>query len=188
MHAAGVTGLCLVLGGCVFVNVEEDKNPGAVVYHGTETLEYAWAVANPDKRDCLLTWKVLGHRSSREGGCPNCEWVLDMELIYKKLDSEDNGTCEDLGLKEDLTWTYGYNPDHYGAEAILLYDPEEEKWITWLTENKSSDVIEWDEDEGIFSYSGGFHSVENTGEDPDYDEYLRDYFSSYWVGSGEFDF
>ena len=186
MRAMGVTGLCLMLGGCVFVNVEEEKNPGAVIYTGTETLDYAWGQPNADKRDCLLTWTVNGRRSGRS--CANCEWVLDMELIYKKLDSVDNGTCEDLGLKEDLSWTYAYNPNHNGVEAILLYDKEEEDWITWLTENKTSDVIEYDDEQGIFTYSGGFNDIQNTGEDSDYDEYLGDYFSSFWVGSGEFDF
>jgi hypothetical protein len=186
MRRVCVVGVGFLVSGCVFVNVEEDKNPGAVIYTGTETLDYAWGVQTATKRDCFLVWKVNGHRSGRS--CENCDWVLDMELKYKKLDSDDNGTCEELGMKEDLSWTYAYNPNHNGSEAILLYDTEEEKWITWLTEQKTSDVIEYDEDEGTLSYEGGFDAVQNTGEDPDYDDYLGDFFSTFWEGTGQFDF
>lgn len=184
---------------CMFVTVKEQTKPGPVVFTGSETMEYAWAMDEPGVVDCELHWQVNGRRSGVP--CAHCEWVLDMELNYDPYGSWDSGLCEEVGLTTDLKWTYALDTTDESLPEILIWDDRDEQWLPWLRDSLGTDSVQFEtidregpngepvdiEDPGRLLYWGGWRDQNvETGKDSIHGR-TGNYYTLFWMGDGSFD-
>ena len=100
-------------------------------------------------------------------GCPDCEFIFDIEGIYDAASSWDDGTCKSLA--GDLSFTYGYVSDYYGyGSYVMYYSPEYGAFSPWAAASLSGSSL---------SYEYGYEDWDYYGNGT--------YYTYLWAGEAE---
>ncbi len=132
-------------------------------YEGWETFEYGYG-SGAGFRNCTLRWEMYGTPTSP---CPGCEWAFEVDAIYDRSGSTDDGTCANLAA--DASYGYGYESNYNGYGEFLMYQYGS-SWYAWAYAELNG---------SNFSYYVGY-------EDYPYDyggEYPGYYYTNIWSGT-----
>ena len=145
----------------------------ALSYSGTEHYFYDEAAASPSTFECDMLWNAFGVESSVS--CSNCDYVLDMTMIYNSNASVSSSNCSNFAT--NFNYTYGFVADYdgNGNSAVLMYYSSD-GWGPWIVNGSASlsftDTVFFNGTS--FSYSKGYQ---------DY-LYQGTYYSNFWLGLG----
>lgn len=137
-------------------------------YMGTEQYNYAYEALVPDLHDCVMTWHTQGVASSTT--CIDCTFAFDITMTYDSS-SINNGLCDDLAIDKELTYGYVQDYDELGNSALLIYDPENESWNSWIDTSDGTSSIGFDGE--LFTYNTGYLNY----------LYQAAYYSDFWSGT-----